>query len=67
MAELSDTIPERKQLNITLNPGNRKKLEAIRFYENKDYKKLVNEWIEDKYIEIEQKYGHLIKKEKEHG
>lgn len=62
MAELSDTIPERTQLNITLNPGNRKKLEAIKFYENKDYRKLINEWIEDKYAVIEVKYRHLIKK-----
>ena len=62
MAELSDTIPERTQLNITLNEGNRKKLEAIRFYEDKNYRKLVNGWIEDRYAEIEVKYHHLIKK-----
>ncbi len=64
MNDLSDTIPERTQLNITLKPGNRKKLEAIKFYEDKDYRTLVNEWIEDKYTEIEKKYGHFIKKEK---
>lgn len=62
MAELSDTIPERTQLNITLNPGNRKKLEAIRFYEDTNYRKLINGWIEDKYAVIEVKYKHLIKK-----
>lgn len=63
---MSETIPERSkttQLNVELKPGNRKKLEAIKFYENKDYKILINEWIEDKYIEIESKYGDSIKKE----
>ena len=36
MNDLSDNITERTQLNITLKPGNRKKLEAIKFYEDKD-------------------------------